>query len=188
MSKNLGLKILWPLCTSSFLLFKVTHPYPNFNGGLAKSPLVLGHGWVITSHSLMWKQLRIHTVNSMQVHLIYIYIYIYIYMDFCWHSKALCSTETKVVHNLAKEAIEAKNISFIMSFKTTSNTRPVHDIAKINHSIVNNAKLPLRIFHRRVDDKSNKISSLTDLFIYYKYLYNIDSYSNIRSPVYSHLK
>ena len=28
----------------------ITHPCPNFNGGLAKPPLKLGHGWVITPH------------------------------------------------------------------------------------------------------------------------------------------
>ena len=55
---------------------------------------------------------------------------------FRWQSKALCSTETKVVRNLAKEAIEANTVSFIMALKTISNTSPVHDIAKINHGTV----------------------------------------------------
>ena len=27
----------------------ITHPCPNFNGGLVKPPLKLGHGWLITS-------------------------------------------------------------------------------------------------------------------------------------------
>ena len=30
----------------------ITHPCINFNGSLAKPPLKLGHGWVITTHVL----------------------------------------------------------------------------------------------------------------------------------------
>ena len=32
------------------LLDVITHPRPNFNGGLFKPPWKLGHGWIITSH------------------------------------------------------------------------------------------------------------------------------------------
>ena len=32
-----------------------THPCPNFKEGLAKPPLKLGLGWLITSHSKLWK-------------------------------------------------------------------------------------------------------------------------------------
>ena len=32
----------------------IIHPCPYFKGGLVKSPLKLGHGWVITPHSFMW--------------------------------------------------------------------------------------------------------------------------------------
>ena len=35
-----------------FLWDIITHPCPNFNGGLVKPPLMLGHGWLITSHDL----------------------------------------------------------------------------------------------------------------------------------------
>ena len=30
--------------------FVITHPRPNFNGALAKLPLKVGRGWVITSY------------------------------------------------------------------------------------------------------------------------------------------
>ena len=35
-----------------FLWDIITHPCPNFNGGLVKPPLMLGHGWLLTSHDL----------------------------------------------------------------------------------------------------------------------------------------
>ena len=38
----------------------ITHPCPNFDGGLAKPPLKLGHGWVITSTVLLaWTHLSV---------------------------------------------------------------------------------------------------------------------------------
>ena len=36
----------------SFIWNVITHPCPNFNGSLTKSPLKLRHVWVITSHFL----------------------------------------------------------------------------------------------------------------------------------------
>ena len=42
----------WTLLSGHcFMLDVITHPYPNFNGSLAKLPLEVGHEWVITSHS-----------------------------------------------------------------------------------------------------------------------------------------
>ena len=32
----------------------ITHPCLNFNGGLTKPPLKLGHRWVITSNGFLW--------------------------------------------------------------------------------------------------------------------------------------
>ena len=46
----------------------ITHPCPNFNSGLVKPLLKLGHGWVITSHITQWMWLVIHSlilVNSL---------------------------------------------------------------------------------------------------------------------------
>ena len=76
-----------------------THPCPNSCGGLANSPLKLGHGWSITSHKKQWRdylafpELQLTFINTadfclkkrnrvyIDLHpiLIYIYIYIYIY-------------------------------------------------------------------------------------------------------------
>ena len=44
----------------SFQWDVITHPCSNFNGGLAKPPLKLGHGWVITSHRNYCVWLLIH--------------------------------------------------------------------------------------------------------------------------------
>ena len=48
----------------SFVWDVITHPCPNFNGSLAKLPLKLGHGWVITSHTFIWMSLHIHALIS----------------------------------------------------------------------------------------------------------------------------
>ena len=42
----------------------ITKSRPNINGDLAKQPLRLGHGRVITSHCIAWIWLLIHTVNK----------------------------------------------------------------------------------------------------------------------------
>ena len=39
------------------------HPCPKFGGGLNKPPLLLGHGWVITTHGKLWAYLLIHALN-----------------------------------------------------------------------------------------------------------------------------
>ena len=41
---------------------------PNFNAMLAKAPLYLWHGWVITSHGFMWMELDTHSFNSVLVY------------------------------------------------------------------------------------------------------------------------
>ena len=51
-------------CNHCFMC-KNTYPYPSFNGGLVKSPLKLGHGWVNTSYCFMRMELFIHVLNSM---------------------------------------------------------------------------------------------------------------------------
>ena len=40
----------------------ITNPHPYFNSGLAKRPLKLGYGWVITPHREQWKSSPIHAV------------------------------------------------------------------------------------------------------------------------------
>ena len=45
-----------------YMLNVITHPCPNFNISLTKLPLVLGHGWVISTHCYMWIKLVIHAV------------------------------------------------------------------------------------------------------------------------------
>ena len=42
----------------------ITHPRPNFNGGLVKPPLKLGHGWVITSRSFTTGSCGISSWNT----------------------------------------------------------------------------------------------------------------------------
>ena len=44
--------------------YAITHPFSNFNSGLAKPPLKLGHEWEITSHMKQWMWLLIHALNS----------------------------------------------------------------------------------------------------------------------------
>ena len=58
----------------------ITHPCPNFSGGLAKPPLKLGHGWVIKFRSFIWMLLYLsvawdlyevhgtHFTNTLQWH------------------------------------------------------------------------------------------------------------------------
>ena len=45
----------------------ITHPRHNFNGGLAKPPLKLRHGWVITYHTHHRMCLRIHALISVDL-------------------------------------------------------------------------------------------------------------------------
>ena len=40
--------------THGFMLYIMTHPCPNFSGGLTKPPLKLGHGWEIAPIVLCW--------------------------------------------------------------------------------------------------------------------------------------
>ena len=47
----------------------ITHQCRNFNGGLAKPPLKLGHVWVITSHCFAWMLSLINTPSLMLVKL-----------------------------------------------------------------------------------------------------------------------
>ena len=42
----------------------ITHPCPNFSGGLVEPPLELGHGGVITFHTKPWVWSRIHALVS----------------------------------------------------------------------------------------------------------------------------
>ena len=51
---------LWRHCNGDM----ITHPCPNFSGGLNKPPSKLGHGWVITFHIFIMMWLPTHTVNS----------------------------------------------------------------------------------------------------------------------------
>ena len=54
-----------PLTNNHIHCFKwdvITHPCPNFNGGLVKPPLKLGYGWVTTFHCLVWMLLLIHAI------------------------------------------------------------------------------------------------------------------------------
>ena len=37
--------------TTIVLLIEIIHPCPKFNGGIAKTPTMLGYGWVITSRN-----------------------------------------------------------------------------------------------------------------------------------------
>ena len=50
----------------SFIWDVITNPCRNFNGGLTKPPLKLGHGSVIT-HCFTWMKLRIHVMIAMQI-------------------------------------------------------------------------------------------------------------------------
>ena len=53
MSQSYRIKLWDALC----------HPCPNFNGGLIKPPLKLGHGWVITSHMKQWMLLFVSLLS-----------------------------------------------------------------------------------------------------------------------------
>ena len=37
-----------------FIRDVITHPCPNFSGGLIKPPLKLGHGWIIICRAFVW--------------------------------------------------------------------------------------------------------------------------------------
>ena len=44
---------------------KCNHPYPDFDGSSSTPLLMLGHGWVIPSHSFIWMWLLTHVPHSM---------------------------------------------------------------------------------------------------------------------------
>ena len=48
----------------------ITHPCSNLNVDLIKPPLKYGYWWVITSYCFTQKELFVHAVISMLVHLI----------------------------------------------------------------------------------------------------------------------
>ena len=48
----------------------ITHPCLDFNSGLTKPSLKIGHGWVISSHCFTWMWLLIHAQIAMLVYLI----------------------------------------------------------------------------------------------------------------------
>ena len=50
-----------------FLWDVITHQCPIFNGGLAKPPLKLGHGWVFTSYNIVSMYLLLYALISMLV-------------------------------------------------------------------------------------------------------------------------
>ena len=45
----------------------VPHSWPNFNGGLSKLPLKLGHGWLIISHVKQCIWLPIHALLAINL-------------------------------------------------------------------------------------------------------------------------
>ena len=70
---NRGLNYIRPWKSNYQLQFSmgvITHPCPNSDSDIAKSPLKLGHGCVITCHSFMNLWLIIHILNAMLVSLI----------------------------------------------------------------------------------------------------------------------
>ena len=50
-----------------FVLVVISHPRPNFNGGLVNPLLYFGYGWQFTSHCVVWMQLLIHVLISVLV-------------------------------------------------------------------------------------------------------------------------
>ena len=52
------------------IMHVISHPYHDINAGLAKLPLKIVHGWVITYHSWMRIEIIIYALMSVLIQLI----------------------------------------------------------------------------------------------------------------------